>query len=374
MKKITILLSHIPNPRILKKIKALEEDYNINIIYWDRGYDIKESFEINQKNTVKSIYIKAPKGRGLKKLISLNKYKSKAIKELRKENPHIIHALNMDMLFIASLYKKRFNREVEIVYEVGDLPKYAFQKNIESLRSIIYKGLQYLEKLLTKEISKIIVTSPYFWEEYFSKFLAKDKYLFIPNTPYKKDFEDYRKKGHGPFTIGFVGSIRYSDQLKMLIDVVEELDCGIRVFIAGSGPAYGEILEYSKKKDFVEFYGPYNYKEEIVSLYEKVDCTYSVYDNKLKNVKIALPNRLYESIVCQLPIVVAKDTRLSQFVLEKDIGIEVSSYDKEDLRDGLLDLLQEENIEKFEENCRRIKDKYFYERNIEKLKTIYLEL
>ena len=47
LKKVAILISHIPNPRILK-IKALENDFKITLIYWDRGQLIKESFEINQ--------------------------------------------------------------------------------------------------------------------------------------------------------------------------------------------------------------------------------------------------------------------------------------------------------------------------------------
>jgi len=374
LKKITILLSHLPNPRILKKVKALEEDFNINIIYWDRGHDIKESFYINPKNTVKAINIKSIRSRGIGKLWSLYRYKNRAMDELRKEDPHIIHALNMDMLFIARSYKKRYKSHVKLVYEVGDLPKYSFQKNIRSLKGIVYKALQYIERSLCRDISKLIVTSPYFWDEYFSKFLSKDKYIFVPNTPYKKDFENYRKKQAGDFTIGFIGSIRYKDQLKMLIDSVEDLDSGMKVFLAGSGPSYEEIYDYSRDKDFVEFYGPYNYDREIASLYGKVDCTYSVYDNQLENVKIALPNRLYESVVCQLPIIVAKDTKLSEFVLDEGIGISVSPYDREDLKAGLEVLTKRDKIKSIEENSRRIKDDYYYENNVEKLKNIYLGL
>ncbi len=195
---------------------------------------------------------------------------------------------------------------------------------------------------MTSKISRLILTSPYFWEEYFSDFIDKDKYLFLPNAPYKKLFKEYKGKGNDKFTIGFIGSVRYLDQLKILVDAVDEIEKDINVFIAGSGPGYQEMLEYSRGKEFVELYGPYNYEREIVSLYKKVDLMYSVYDASLKNVKIALPNRLYESIVCETPIVGANGTELGKFIKEKEIGFIVDSRNKEELKEELLKLLKKD--------------------------------
>ena len=128
LKKVAILISHIPNPRILKRIKALENDFKITLIYWDRGQLIKESFEINQIHTVFKIYIRSPLGEPIRRIIPLIKYMIKAIKVLRCDKPDIIHAGNLDMLFISALYKMVFDKKIHIVYEVGDLPKYAFVK------------------------------------------------------------------------------------------------------------------------------------------------------------------------------------------------------------------------------------------------------
>lgn len=368
MKKVSILISHIPDPRILKRVKALENDFKISLIYWDRGQLEKESFEINPTHNVYKIYINAPQGKPIKRIIPLIKYFFKAIKLLRCEKPDVIHAGNLDMLFIAVVYKKIFNKCVRIVYEVADLPKYTFVSKISSFKSIIAKLIQYIEKKLTSKISILILTSPYFWDKYFSKFIDEAKYMFIPNTPSKELFGKYKKKYHDNFTIGFIGLVRYVEQLKMLIDAVDELDENIKIFIAGSGSGYKDILDYSRNKDSVEIYGPYNYEKDIVSLYERIDCVYSVYDTKLDNVKIALPNKLYEAIVCEIPIIGAKGTVLGEFIEKKQIGLTVDDNNKEELKEVLLKLSNSQKLINFyQENCRKIKSDYYDEENSQKL-------
>lgn len=373
LSKIVFLISHIPNPRILKRVKILEEDFDITLIYWDRGQPVKEEFEINPINTVIRINISAPLGKPMKRIIPLMKFIFDALRQLKYEKPNIIHVANIDMLFIAVLYKKNIDKNIRIIYEVADLPKYSFYTDVNSVKALISKILQTLEKKLTSNISKLILTSPYFWDEYYSKFVSKDKYLFIPNAPFKSLFDKYKgKRVSGDFTIGFIGSVRYIKQLKMLIDAVDEINeeynKNIKVFIAGSGPGYEEIIEYSINKTFVEIYGPYNYEKEIISLYEKVDCVYSVYDTKLHNVRIALPNRLYESIVCSIPIIGAKGTVLAKFIEDNKIGFTVDAYDKEELKRELINIVNNKGlINLYKDNCDRIKYNFYYENNSEKL-------
>ncbi|WP_101331418.1 glycosyltransferase family 4 protein [Halalkalibacillus sediminis] len=374
LKKATILLSHIPNPRMLKRIKAVENDFNVVLIYWDRGQLENETFEINHNHKVLKVSIKAPQGKPIKKLIPLVRYMFNVLAKLKNEKPDIVHAGNLDMLMIAAIYQKHFNKKTKIIYEVADLPKYSFIKKANSPKTILAKLLQSLEKKLTSRVSKIILTSPYFWEEYFSKFIKLDKYLFIPNSPSKKLFSKYVKKKHDNFTIGYIGSVRYIEQLKMLIDVVEEMDKNIKVLIAGSGPGYSEIKEYSKDKKFVEVYGPYNYEEEIVRLYEKVDCTYAVYNTKLNNVKIALPNRLYESIVCEIPIIGTKNTELGSFIEQNQIGININE-DKQELKEALIMLKNSSELNNlYQKNCNKIKSDYYYEKDSERLLNEYIKL
>lgn len=374
MNNIVFLLSHIPNPRMLKRIKVLENKFSISVIYWDRCLSNKEDFEINKKHRIEKISVPAPMGKPLKRIIPWIKFLLKSIYLLKDTSPSILHVNNVDMLFIAVIYKKFFKDTVKIVYEIADLPKYCFVKKIRSIKNIFQILFQKFEGGLMKSISKIILTSPYFWDEYYSKHLNKDKYLFIPNVPYKSLFGNYSKVLNKKFTVGFIGSVRFSSQIKLLIDAVEQMDEDIQILIAGNGPEYEDVKEYASNKAFVEMFGPYNYEKEIVGLYEKIDCVYSIYDTKKENIKIALPNRLYESIVCGLPIIAAKDTALGKFIEEKEIGFAVGNS-RSDLIERLSDLFWDSTLrEKINERCNTIKDNYYFENIANQLLNEYIKL
>lgn len=372
MQKLAILISHIPGPRILKRVKYLENDFVITVIYWDRGRSVEETFEMNPKNKAIRINIKAPQGRPMARIIPLMKYMFRAVRALQQEKPDLIQADNLDMLLIASVYKHFFDKTTKIIYEVVDLNNYAFVKRIKSPKDLVARFLQLVEKKLTTSVSKLLLSSPYFWEEYFSKFIDPEKYLFVSNAPSKALFQTYRKKERPNFTIGFIGSVRYVEQLKMLIDAVEESGSNIHILIAGDGPGYDEIERYCRGKAFVDLYGYYNYEKEIISLYEKVDCIYAVYDTRFPNVRIALPNRLYEAIVCELPIIAAKGTMLGKIIEENQIGITVNSDNKEELKRKLLGLVySKERMDFYRKNCAKIKNDYYYESNMENLLKAY---
>lgn len=57
----------------------------------------------------------------------------------------------MDMLFIARIYQIVYNRNIKIVYEVADLPKYSFVKKADSFKTLISKILQWIEKSMTEK-------------------------------------------------------------------------------------------------------------------------------------------------------------------------------------------------------------------------------
>ena len=141
----------------------------------------------------------------------------------------------------------------------------------------------------------------------------------------------------------------------MLIDVSEELD--INILLAGAGGTkeeYQEIQSYCQNKENVIITGKYDYQKEIKSLYEMVDCVYSVYDNTNLNVRIALPNKLYESIYCELPIIVAKNTYLEEIV--NALGVGKAIENRKELK-ILLENWKNKNKDYLEiiENCKKNK-------------------
>jgi len=324
-RSIVFLLSHFPIPRFTKKINILINSYDVTLIYWNRSGKKKSSFYgpliIDKKVKTFSFNKKVPLYNKKKKIIYFNLFFYKVLLLLFKIKPNIIHAANLDMLFLANIYSI-FNKKVKIVYEIGDLPSIIFSDN-KGLKKVLHKLFILIEKQLTKKISKIILTSPFFWSYYYSKFIEETKYVFLHNAPLSSIFEDFTRKTKYDFTIGFIGSIRYWDQLKFLIDTVNSIKPTIQLFFAGNGPELHKLLIYIKNKSNCKYFGTFNYEKDAAKLYSKIDCIYSVYDNNLENVRIALPNRLYDAILTKLPIICSQNTELGKFVSKHKIGFQI---------------------------------------------------
>lgn len=375
MNKITFLINHTPNPRILKRCKVLDEVANINLVYWDRLLEVDRDFQIKEKWKVSPIKLKAPLGKPILRMFLLVIFLTKVLRILNKENADVVYAEKIDMLFIAWIYKLVYNKNTKIIYEVADLYKIVFYRNKSfSLKKYFSKIIVKIEKTMSKSVDLLVLTSPHFWEEYYSDIFPKEKYLLLLNAPSKKTFSNFKKEDHSDFVIGYIGSIRYKKQLEMLIDVVEGLK-NTSIFIAGDGPDYHYIKNYSANKDFIKFHGPYNYFKEIKKLYSKIDCVFSVYDTSYsRNIKTALPNRLYEAIICELPIIVADNTKLGEFVKTNKIGFVIGDSDDQSLKETLIQLDSENIYERIKNNINAIKDNYYAERFNHKLLENYNDI
>ena len=344
------------------------------MVFWDRCLNITSPYSIPLGVKEHSIAIPAPQGQWVRRIIPLLKFWRKSLRTLRHIRPDVIHCGNLDMLSVAHSYKRLVDPDVKLVYEMADLPKVIYNTN-RDLKSRTLRALFHtIEKALCKRIALLVITSPYFWDDYYSSFIPKNKVLFLANVPEQGLFSHYSKAPHDGFTIGFIGLIRYPDQIEMLIDATENIE-GVRVLVAGSGSSYEEIRDYCAKKEHVLFYGPYDYQKDIIFLYSQIDCVYSVYDTAYDNVRVALPNKLYEAIVCELPIIVANNTTLGRFVIEHGIGFAVSDRDTLGLRNLIVKLIaQPQLLDETGVRLRELRPSYSAEAGYDMLRQSYRQL
>ena len=349
--KIVFIFSHLPDPRLNKRINLLKNNHEVHLVYWNRK--TVQIWDNNNKDVENhEIIIRAFYSNPLKRIIPTIKFSRRAFSIIKKIKPDLIYAFNLDMLRIAYNYH-RISKDCKIIYEVADLNSIIIDTQTNILKKIIQKLLIRTEKKMTQVIKSLVITSEKFFDEYYIKFLEKDKVIFIPNIPETRHLQNYRKKSGKVFTIGFIGAIRYVDQMKMLINFADHND--VKVIFAGTGLT-DEVYELAKKNKNVEYYGKYNYEKEIAALYSKIDCVYAVYNADLTNVRIALPNKLYEAIYCELPLIVAKGTYLAELVEKWNVGISVNHNDKHDLEKGIMKLMNDYTFYSgIVESCKSIK-------------------
>lgn len=317
-KKLLVVFPHTPNPRMIKRVKALLINYDVHVIYWDRNLGNKKVNELPKESKVTVIKRNANEGSPIKRLGATISVIREIISIAKRLEPDVLYLSKTDILFAAVLYKKITKKSVRLVYEVSDLHTLMVDEQKKIYKKLISKLIKKTEKSLCKSIELLIVTSEFFYNQFYQSFVSEDKVVFMPNTPDPFVFDGFHRKSNDKFTVGFIGAIRYAEQLEMLIDA--SIEANINVLIAGAGKDYLRIKEYAENYENIEVYGEYKYDEEIKELYERVDCIYSVYDAELTNVQIALPNRLYEAAFTSTPIIASKNTYLGDIVEKYDIG------------------------------------------------------
>jgi len=321
-KKIICIVSHYPDPLINKRLEMLKERYKVLVVYNERGNN--NFSKIEEVDYIK-MSVHFDNGQFLKRAFSLFKLKKEIKPLLKKENPYFIFAFGLDMLIMA--LNCGFKNK-KIIYEIADLHETIINDSKNIIKKIIKFILTSIEKKACKHVDILSLTSEKYYDVYFSRFVDKAKVVYMPNIPDLKYFKDYKKNNHKDFTVGFIGLVRFNKQMKLLIKASEKTD--IKVLFAGDAED-DEIKHMSQNSKNVEYYGRYNYNKEIANLYSKCDCIYSVYDISYNNVKYALPNKLYEAIYCELPILVSDGTYLSELVEKLGVGVKVDSTSLEDL-------------------------------------------
>ena len=366
--KTCFLLTHVPDPKTNKRIKVFKEYGIVNVICTRRkSQDIWEPAFNDVSHFIYDVDLPTAQ-HILKRYIVSRGYQKKALAKLNELKPDLIYADGLDSLLIAEKYKQQ-HRDIKLFYDVADLREIYIEEPKKLINRIINESIKNIEKRCFRIVDYLVITSEKFYSVYYYKLIDKEKVLFIPNAPEKEVFDKYIKKNDGVFTVGFIGGIRYLEQMKMLVDAAEI--CGCNVLFAGAGGTshdYEEISKYCSNKAWVKFTGKYDYKMDIANLYSSVDCVYAVYNADNPNVRIALPNKLYESVYCRLPIIVAKGTYLSELVARWGVGIAVNHKNSKELIDALTELKNNKKMRKvFEENCIKITEEVVADKYLNQL-------
>ncbi|MCY7007858.1 hypothetical protein OCK72_04205 [Fusobacterium simiae] len=261
-----------------------------------------------------------------KGLIDVYKYLN--LDEIKKVNGFIIYIYGIRILIEKFFLIYSLKKNNKIVIEVADLPlRYGKIKNF-----IYYIIFNFCIFVLS---DKLVLTS-----EYFKKYLVKKPIYIFENLPSEESIKKFISiksntlKRSSKINIGYVGGLRYFEQLTLLIRYAcKHKNINIHF--------YGEELNNKTKgkvkqivKEEVKRYGDnnnifqhgrFNYEEKIKEIYESLDIIYSMYDERQLNVKLALPNKLYESILSKKIILVSKNTKLYEEVKKYNIGFGLPS-------------------------------------------------
>ncbi len=334
--KITFLLTNPPNPRMQRRAVAFRTFADCQLSCIRRKSSDIYLYDPSLFSEVDETELDVPPSTSLlKRLIAFPEIYKMQQKSLKRIDPDVIYVQGLDCLLAASRYKSKAGNKPHIVYEVADMREAFFLKG--SLLRRAKNGLICcIEESLLRKVSLLVATSGKFLDLRYRNILPEKKMLEVPNMPNLSFFENYKRKGDGGFVVGYVGVLRYIEQMKMLIDAARCVDCDV-VFSgeAQDKSGYIELSDYSEGDERISFTGRYDYAKDIASIYGGFDCIYAVYDADNPNVQVALPNKLYEAVWCSLPLIVARGTYLGEIVEQLGVGIAVDCHSREEITNAL---------------------------------------
>lgn len=261
----------------------------------------------------------------------IKKYVADVIKLKKKyRNQNVVFFLNC--LDIALIFRI-FYHKAKFIYEEADLV-HSYRKG--------EKLLEFLDKRVIKRSLFTILTSEGFVQYHYGYF-KPDNVIVIPNklNPEIQTLSLIQKRDFNQSNIhfGFVGKPRF-DSIYNFINVVcsNFPNCDVDIFGGPIEHDFEDLKQYSN----CHFHGFFKNPIDLPKIYSSIDLLITTYDYRIGNVKFAEPNKIYESIYFETPIIVSTETFLANKVNELGIGFVVDPFNKEQIVEFVKSLTYDE--------------------------------
>lgn len=346
MKTIVFIVHQLSQPRCIKRISTIQ----------DAGFPIKvygfltEAYTENLKNIPFKIHETIKRDKSANKINKILSFRA-TIKRILKENKHdcIFYFFGFEIAAIAYFLGCR-----NYIYEEADVSAARINNNF------IRKLLLSLDKRIIHKSKLTIFTSAGFVEYLFNN-KCPQNVILQPNklSPYfyseqkrigiKKDFNPDHLK------FGFVGAIRYRNTIVRFSQVIGTM------FPQHEFHFYGAVTTHSCSSDIdsivnihknVFFHGSFRNPIDLPPIYENIDISIACYDTTSGNAKIAEPNKLYESIYFETPLVVSSGTFLARQVAKYDIGFCIDASND----DSIIDFVNQIKISQLQHASKNMHD------------------
>ena len=314
-----------PSPRIDRRItEFIENGYNVEVYGFANEINIK--YCKNKLYTYNQIGYMGPKLSYLTRIRNL-KLIIKIIKSKKSDNVlFYFFTLNVS---IASL----FCHKIKYIYEESDMLFDRFRSHFLRWITVI------VNKCVIRRSTYTVFTSAGFSRFYFGP-KAPDNVIIIPNKVNKnclllpKIPKQSMSLSH--LKIGFVGNIRYETILN-ISQVVNDSFPNFEFHYYGNTEGLPSRLydRLVSQKGNVVLHGLFKNPDDLPKIYSNLDFVVCAYDVTKVNPRYAEPNKLYEALYYDTPMIVSENSFLADKVLELGIGFSVNADDFDDIRNQL---------------------------------------
>lgn len=318
--KVVLIAPRTSQPRYHKRAVQLSMVGPVEVFAFKRKYYEENIFPSQLPFTSLG---RLEDGRYLARPLSILKAIYTIRTKLKDRKSCLFYAMSLDCWLIA-----RLCGITRGYYEVGDL----------RLAEGYGKFFRVIENLLSRTLLGFVLTSRFFYDHFYRTRVTvpKERVHIIDNKvnvslagmrPKSKRFSD------GRVVIGLIGLLRYRRPIDLLLNFVLSKPESYVIECYGDGPLRGFVE--SRACENIRYHGSFKNPEELPKIYSAIELNFTVYDSSTRNVRLALPNKLFESAFFGVPIVCCRETSVGTLVEEWQIGKMVGISSPEEFEEDM---------------------------------------
>jgi glycosyltransferase involved in cell wall biosynthesis len=326
--------SIVNTPRVTKIAGSLTKRYSTVVLGWNRE-GISKQLKKTFVTQLRLFSLRAPFGKP-SLLFYFPLFWIWTFVTLLTYKPHIVHACDFDSVIPCYIYKVMFRKK--LVFDVCD--RYALGYIPPKLKAL-FDIINYLEELFTKKADLVLTVG----QKLLSTFRTKPKrYAIIMNcvnettTTRNKAILD---RHHDLFRLAYTGNIRRDRGLETILKAIKDVE-GVEFIIAGRiiDKELGDQILKSPNVRYMGLVLP----EDALLIEKNCDAIIALYNLEFRQNYFAMPNKLFEAMMCQLPII----TNVAPEVVKHEVGcgIIVDYNDMNEIRNAIITLRDKPGLRK----------------------------
>lgn len=345
--KIVFIINSAQNQRCIKRVNEfVSNGYEVSAYAFMRGAELrnKPNFELN-------IIGRLSNDSSYKNRVTLMYGSIKEVIQRYEKEDVIFYLFSLDVALLFTLQCRK-----KYIYEESDLV-HTYIKN-----TLAKRVLERIDKRIIKHSLLTVFTSEGFVRYHYGDNPIQ-KSIVVPNrlTPEIQNYPIITKQAIDPSRLrfAFVGAVRFKSLYHLAETILSRFPNHEFHFYGSINSNRDGDFQSLEKYPNCFFHGAFKNPSDLPSIYSQIDILVSTYDLIEENVKYAEPNKLYEAIYFETPIVVTSGTYLAEKVHTLGIGYDV-------------DAMSNENVIKFVENIdfNDLKLKVLNCKNIDKKTTL----
>lgn len=344
MKTLVFIALQLSQPRCIKRIETFQKaGFPIKVYGFDSG--LYSSSLKNLPFDVEEIITREKNVGRLKKI----KFFTSTIRRILKEN-------KTDTMFYL------FGYEIASIAWMLGCKNYIYEEaDVTASRvgnPIVRNALLAVDRAIIRKSKLTVFTSLGFVKYLFGNKQPKNITL-MPNklSTYfdgeKKAFVVCNKISIDKIKFGFIGLIRYPNTIIRFAKVIGKHYPQHEFHFFGDAEKKEYFDEELKSYKNIFMHGPFENPKDLQSIYSQIDINIVCYDTISGNVRIAEPNKLYESIFFETPIVVSAGTFLEERVNELKVGTSINAANDDSII-AYVNSITNEGIDNFVETMKGI--------------------